>query len=358
MRPALAMLLVLLGVADAHACTPSRTILRSPAGAEVQAKALNDRGDIVGFAGDHAVIWKHGGRARDLGLPPGYASAEAYGINDRRVVVGVVYDEQGRTFPFRWARGRTTLLRGPHGRRRQALVPERNAVNARGQVAGTLLIRGAMRAVRWGRGGKPTLLPPLPGHAWTNAWGIDDRGVVSGWSRRRPSDDGENNPVLWSRSGAVRALATLPGRADGAAEATAGDLTVGYLGSTTGPERDAATAWSTPGGPPLFLGHLRARDTYAELAAVNARGQAAGMSGSFTRRGFTYAKPAIWRPGWVGLHRLPIPRRARHHRVVVVQLNDINARGTIVGDVYGLSAKDYGALQRVYPALWRCSFGS
>ena len=56
-----------------RACSPSTTILESPrAGSmEVQAKALNDRGDIVGFADSndgtgaiHAILWK-GGKRRE-----------------------------------------------------------------------------------------------------------------------------------------------------------------------------------------------------------------------------------------------------------------------------------------------------
>jgi hypothetical protein len=45
------------------------------------------------------------------------------------------------------------------------------------------------------------------------------------------------------------------------------------------------------------------------------------------------------------------PPASRAHRLVATQLNDINARGSIVGDVYGLAAKDFSKLQRVYPVL-------
>ena len=43
--------------------------------------------------------------------------------------------------------------------------------------------------------------------------------------------------------------------------------------------------------------------------------------------------------------------------MVITQLNDINARGAIVGDVSGLTAKDFGELSRIYPVLWKCPFG-
>lgn len=90
---------------------------------------------------------------------PGYVSSEAYAVNNHRVVFGLLYDKKERTFPFRWRHGRMTLLKGPNGRKRQADVPDRNAINERGEIAGTLLIAGGRRAVRWTRKGKASFLP-------------------------------------------------------------------------------------------------------------------------------------------------------------------------------------------------------
>ena len=347
------------------------SILKSPrvGSNEVQAKALNDRGDVVGFADGadgtfRAILWKHGkvAKAVNLGVLPGYVSSEAYGVNNRRVVFGLLYDKRERTFPFRWKAGHMTVLKGPNRRLRQADVPDRNAINERGEMAATLLINGARRAVRWTRRGKASFLPALPGHTWTNAWGISRKGVVSGWSRKLPNDDGENNPVIWSRSGKVTALKTAPGLADGAAEAiNRSGLTVGYLGNLgtdTDPERDSAVVWQSRSGAPQLLDPARPEDTAAELIDVNNRGQAAGISGSFTATGFPLGEPAIWQTGWAGLRMLPVPAVARAHPVVVTQLNDINARGAIAGDVFGLDAPDYGALRHIYPVVWTCPFGS
>ncbi len=308
-----------------------------------------------------AIMWKGGkvAHAVDLGVLPGYVSSEAYGVNNDRVVFGLLYDKRERTFPFRWEDGRMTVLKGPNGRRRQADIPDRNVINDRGEIAATLLVSGRRRAVRWTRKGEASFLPGLPGHAWTNAWSVSADGVVSGWSRKRASDDGENNPVIWTKSGKVIPLKTVPGRADGAAEATnASGLTVGYLGdfSNTEPESDQAAVWRTRTAEPQLMGST---DPYsvAELVDVNDRGQAAGMSGTFTKTGFPLAKPVIWQAGWAGLRRLPVPAVSRAHRVVVTQLNDINASGAIAGDVFGLAGKDYSELRRIYPVLWTCPFG-
>jgi probable HAF family extracellular repeat protein len=363
--------LIFAGSAAAATCSPKTSILKSPrAGShEVQAKALNDRGDVVGFADgrggtDRAILWKRGKvkKAVNLGVLPGYVSSEAYAVNNHRVVFGLLYDKKERTFPFRWKAGRMTVLKGPNGHLRQADVPDRNAINERGEIAGTLLISGSRRAVRWTRKGKASFLPALPGHTWTNAWSIGRDGVVSGWSRQLPNDDGENNPVIWTKAGEVIPLKTVPGRADGAAEATnRSGLTVGYLGNLgtdTDPENDNAVAWQSRTAEPQMLGGARPGDTYGELVDVNEHGRAAGMSGTFTENLFPLAKPAIWRTGWASLRTIGVPAKARHHNVVSTQLNDINARGAIVGDVYGLTAPDFGALERVYPVVWKCPFGA
>ena len=361
-------------------CSPHARILHSPrvGSREVQVKAVNDRGDVVGFADSsvpgrratHAILWRHGRTARavDLGVLPGYSASEAYGVNNHRVVFGMLYDKRDRTVPFRWAAGVMTILTDPGGRVRQAEVSQRNAINDLGQIAATLVVAGQRQAVRWSPDGRAELLSPLPGHTWTDAFGINEDGVVSGWSRLLPSDDGQENPVVWEASGQVVPLQTVPDRADGIAEATnASGLTVGYLGNdgtdgipgvpNTDPERDNAVVWTSRTSAPLFLGRPARVHDVAELTDVNDRGQAIGMAGHLTDTGFIAARARIWRPGWTSLRRLPLPAAARRSRVVVAELNDINNRGDVVGNVYGLAATDYSALRRIDPVLWRCPFG-
>ena len=82
----------------------------------------------------------------------------------------------------------------PHGRVRPIDMPDSNAINNRGQIAATLLTGGNQLAVRWSRRGKATFLSPLPGHAWSLAWGINGRGVVSGWSTAAV---GRECPTVW-----------------------------------------------------------------------------------------------------------------------------------------------------------------
>ena len=365
------------------ACSPSATILESPRAhsLEVQVKAINDRGDIVGFADSkdgnapiHAILWKGGDveQAVDLGVLPGYVASEAYGINDRRVVFGLLYDRKERAVPFRWENGHTTVLKGPNGRLLYTENPGaagRNAINGRGEMAWTMIVGGDRRAVRWTPGGRASFLPALPGHTWTDAFSINDAGIVSGWSRKLPNRDGEENPVLWTRAGKVIALKTAPSRTDGIAEATnRSGLTVGYLGNVgtdgmpgvanTDPERDNAVVWQSRTAKPRMLGRPAPVHVIGELVDVNDSGQAAGTLSTLTNKGFPLAEPRIWRTGWTSLKPIAIPAVSRKNNpVVITALNDINNRGDIVGNVYGLATKDYGSLRRIDPVVWTCAFG-
>ena len=358
-------------------CSPSSTILASPRAqsVEVQAKAINDRGDVVGFADSndskgplHAILWRDGKAAGaiDLGVLPGYVASEAYGVNNRRVVFGLLYDKKKRAVPFRWANGRMAVLKGPNGELLHTDNPGaggRNAINSSGEMSWTAIVRGDRRAVRWTPDGKATYLPALPGHAWTDAFGINDDGIVSGWSRKLPNDDGAENPVLWTRSGQVVPLKTAPGRADGIAEATnSSGLTVGYLGnqSETEPESDQFAVWKTRASAPQLMGPSRA-NLIAEFADVNDRGQAVGMTGTMNpKTGFLYpARAVIWRTGWPTVRPLAVPAVSRRaNPFVFAALNDINEQGTIVGNVFGLAGKTYSDLRRIDPVAWTCAFGS
>lgn len=62
---------------------------------------INQRGDVVGFAGDpafpdgdilHAFIWTKSDGIQPLGALPGHVHSEAYGINEQRQVVGLSCD--------------------------------------------------------------------------------------------------------------------------------------------------------------------------------------------------------------------------------------------------------------------------
>ena len=164
-----------------------------------------------------------------------------------------------------------TVLRAPNGKVQRQAVAARNAINDRGEIVATLTAGGHRRAVRWAPNGKATFLPGLPGHAWTDAFSINADGVVSGWSRRLPNEDDEENPVLWTTSGKVVPLKTVPGQSDGIAEATnRSGLTVGYLGNQTEtePESDQGAVWRTRTAEP-HAARRRARRTSSRSSSTS-----------------------------------------------------------------------------------------
>ncbi len=257
------------------ACSPAATILESPRPntLEAQAKAINDRGDIVGFADSkrgsgaiHAILWK-GGKAAgavDLGVLPGYVASEAYGINDHRVVLRPALRQEGTCRPVPVGERSHDGAEGPErapplhrepGRGR----PERDQRPRRDGVDDDRRRRPTGRPLDARRQGD------LPSRAAGSH--LDER--VRHQRRRRrvrlvaplPNGDGAENPVLWTRTGKVVPLRTAPGRADGIAEATnRAGLTVGYLGNLTDadPESDQFAVWRTRTAEPQLLGPVRA----------------------------------------------------------------------------------------------------
>ncbi len=150
---------------------------------------------------------------------PGYVYSEVYGVTNDRVVSACSRPRGAHVSGLLDERSRD-CAESAERKLQQMAVPNRHVINERGEMAGTLLVAGNRRAVRWTRDGKAAFLHGLPGHAWTNVWSINRNGIVSGCSCTLTSEDGENNTVLWDASGKVVALKTVSGLAEGAAEAS------------------------------------------------------------------------------------------------------------------------------------------
>ncbi len=117
-----------------------------------QALAINDRGDVAGWGQTasglaHAFLWSHG-RALDLGALPHGCNSVAFGLNNRREVVGQseVNCATGESHAFVWRDGLMLDLGTLSG----STFSRAQAINERGEIVGTST--GEMQfleAVRW-----------------------------------------------------------------------------------------------------------------------------------------------------------------------------------------------------------------
>jgi uncharacterized membrane protein len=137
-----------------------RELLPTAPGGNLDARVMNDRGDVVGVsapsleetAAMRATIWRKG-RPTVLAQLPGATYSEAGAVNDRGEVAGVTTLADGSNLVTLWRRGRVTVLPHPAG---TFGTPGTLFVNDRGQVAGTVSMTGPAfdpaRAVTWWRG--------------------------------------------------------------------------------------------------------------------------------------------------------------------------------------------------------------
>jgi probable HAF family extracellular repeat protein len=168
-------------------------------GAESNALGINPKGQVVGYSTTatgpwHAFLWESGVMT-DLGtLGGGFSLAED--INPSGQVVGLSYIAGGgaTTHAFLWEKGVMTDLGTPRG---EFVNSEANAINAAGQVVGTVSSQGlgVFRPVIW-ENGVITELPTLSGGGVGRALDINPAGQVVGWSTDQSSG---SRPTLWTR---------------------------------------------------------------------------------------------------------------------------------------------------------------
>ena len=115
---------------------------------------INRRGDIVGFAGDpaypngeilHAFIWTPEAGIRPLGaLPnrtPKHVASQAYGINERRQVVGISCDADGVDCRgFLWENGVMKDLNDLKQSDYTGLLERAKDINDRGEITGRAIV--------------------------------------------------------------------------------------------------------------------------------------------------------------------------------------------------------------------------
>lgn len=205
-----------------------------------EANDINNRGQVVGVAASHAVLWEKGTMI-DLGVLAGCCSI-AHGINARGTIVGSSSTGiDGDIHAVLWDRGTIVDLGVLPGDSRS----EAFAINNSGQIVGTSHTQQTGRAFIWEKGTMSEL--PGLGSQDNSASDINERGQVVGHSGAQP--------VMWER-GTVIPLDTLPpltaGRALGINNS--GDI-VGFL-RAPGSSASVAVLWQD--GKPTALPMLPA----------------------------------------------------------------------------------------------------
>jgi probable HAF family extracellular repeat protein len=107
---------------------------------------INQRGDVVGFAGDpafpegdylHAFIWTRETGIKPLGALPGHVHSEAYGINEKRQVAGLSCDANFVDCrAFIWENGVMTDLNALKPTTYTARLEQAKDINETGEIAG------------------------------------------------------------------------------------------------------------------------------------------------------------------------------------------------------------------------------
>jgi len=246
------------------------------------AQAINSSGVVAGYStydyppllNEHAVLWIDG-RIRDLGTFPGSNISEATGINDPGEVVGFSVPHA-----FLWSRheGMRDLGTLPGGGYSQAL-----AINARGEVVGySDAAHGNWHGFVWTRFKGMQPLPFLSGDNSASANGINDRGQIvggsgKGFSRefavlwdRHDGGDGEN---LDGEDFRVESLGALPGQGWSTAFA------INDRGQVVGWSGFRAFLWSRKEGIQDLNNLIPENSGWTLIlpTAINARGQITGQ---------------------------------------------------------------------------------
>ena len=121
---------------------------------------INQRGDVVGFAGAlndpdgnflQAFIWTAKDGIQPLGFLPGDVHSEAYGINEKRQVVGLSCDADGNCRAFIWEKGVMRDLNDFKQAGYTARLEQARDINEAGEIAGRSIdavgVRRAFQAV-------------------------------------------------------------------------------------------------------------------------------------------------------------------------------------------------------------------
>ena len=180
------------------------TDINPPGAGASEATAINDAGDITGWAfpaggnGEHAWLWRANGTQQDLGTLGGQR-AFAYGINSSANVVG--WSNQTPPKPdiaFRWGAASGMKPITSFGGGSQAL-----GISDRNRVVGFQIINAGVVGLTLFLGTKTVLpdLAPQKGFPFSGPTGVNTCGNITGSSVSPSPTNGNSVPVVWTKAG-------------------------------------------------------------------------------------------------------------------------------------------------------------
>jgi uncharacterized membrane protein len=247
---------------------------------ESDLRGVTDKLDMVGtFVEENFQgFLLRGRRVTRIGPLPGDNFSFAFGLNDRRQVIGNSTGDGGSS-QFVWRDGQFTILEGLTG---QKFSIEPVEIQHQGIVAGSDSLAG--RAVIW-QNGTVMDIGGLPGSTQNSAGAINDRGQVAGLSFLSDPDvfPRQVTPFIWE-DGVVRALPPLFGGVTESFVLSINDHGVVVGDSLAeGAEQTTPTVWQD--GAAYDLNQridpndpLAATVTLTDARAINDRGQIVASS--------------------------------------------------------------------------------
>lgn len=253
-----------------------KTIGLLPGGTESLATAINNKGEVTGYANvfggsQHAFLWNEEDGLQDLGTLGGDESF-GWGLNDKSEVVGNSANASGTQRAFFWSseNGMRELQTGSSG-----YSSARDINNASSAVGTATLGNGVLHATLW-PSNMPTVDLGTLGGANSQAFGINEAGFVGGNTQRSFVNSHLNNPFITDDANNLVPLANFNDRNCFVMDISSNNHLTGYAVSPQyGPANQRGFLWHAGSGM-LDIGTLGG--TNCSPGGVNASGIVVGSS--------------------------------------------------------------------------------